>query len=145
MTIKRDRLIHEHIHEKGNVWPTVGAGGAGWVAGTNVAANAVAGTFGNYAIVIPAATVTLPFDIHWANIETIGTNGSYEMIIAIGAPGAEVEVSRIRFVRFAGNEPVNGRPVITPVLPANSAVSVKIAHSTAVAAQITVSLCYHTY
>lgn len=142
----RDHTAAEHLHSRSNVYPTVGPAPAAWVAGVTVTSGAVAGNFGAaWTVIIPAGTIQLPFDIHWFDIESIGANGSYEMLIAKGAPGSETEIGRIRFTRINNNEAVNGCPFLMKIVPATMPISAKIAHSAAGAQDVVISSFYHTY
>jgi hypothetical protein len=141
----RDHLVEEHLHSTGGVYPTVGAGGAGWVAGATFTTNAAAGTFGVYADLIPINTIALPFDIHWINIESLGANSSYELVIAKGGAGSEIEVGRVRFTRINNQEAVNGCPFIMKIVPANTQIRAKVTQSNAGAVNIIISAFYHTY
>lgn len=49
--------LEQHVHTLCRVYPTIGAGGAGWVAGAAFASAAAAGTFGVYADLVPEGTV----------------------------------------------------------------------------------------
>lgn len=135
----------KHSHGAAKVYPTQGAGGAGWIAGASFSSHADAGTFGDYADLMPAGTAGAPFDIHWINIETLGANGSYELVIASGAPASEVEIGRVRFTRTAAQEAANGVPFIMPIKAAATRIRAKVACSAAGPVAVTVSAFYHEY
>jgi hypothetical protein len=137
--------IAEHLHGTSWCYPTVGAGGAGWVVGASPASAAAAGTFGNYVDLIPSIGTTLPFDIHFLNIEALGSNGVYEAVIGVGAPAAEVEVARVRFARLNNQESANGVPVTMAIQPAGTRVRIKLACSVAGPVTVTVSTFGHYY
>jgi hypothetical protein len=137
--------INEHLHGQSWVYPSLGAGGAGWVVGASPASAAAAGTFGNYVDLIPSVGTTLPFDIHFLNIEALGSNGVYEAIIAVGAPAAEVEKARVRFARLNNQESANGVPVTMAIQPAGTRVRIKLACSAAGPVSVTVSAFGHYY
>ena len=141
----RAYVQEKHVHTGAKVYPTVGAGGAGWVPGALFSTNAVAGTFGAYADLMPAGTALLPFDIHWLNIESLGANADYEMVIAEGAPAAEVEIGRVRFTRIAVLEAANGVPFTMPIKTAATRIRAKVASSNVGAVDIRVSIFYHEY
>lgn len=142
----RDHLTAEHLHSACGVYPTIGAGGA-WVAGSSVISGVGAGTVLAWVTVIPAGIIQLPFDIHWINVEELPFNAGYELWLAKGAPGSEIEIARVRFTRVNNNEAVNGFPVIMAIVPANSAISAKLSCSSgnAPATPTLFSMFYHTY
>jgi hypothetical protein len=137
--------VAEHVHSTSWVYPTIGAGGAGWVAGASIISAAAAGTFGNYADLIPVVGTTNIFDLHYLNIEVLGANGVYELIVASGAPAAEVEVARVRFSRLNNNEAANGVPLIMPLQPAGTRIRCKVACSAAGPVTIVMSALGHYY
>ena len=121
-------------HQRGWVYPTVGAGGAGWVAGAQIPVGVPAGTFGAYTDVIPAGwAAAAVFTLTGLNVEVPmallpATDVTYEVVIATGGPGAEVERCRVRFTRndqgagASKNWIVNGLPLKTEMLAAGSRV-----------------------
>jgi len=140
----RDYILHEHVHSPCRVYPTLGAGGA-WVPGATLVAGAAAGVFGAYADIIPAGVLTEPFDIHWFSVEYISNTAEYEVVIAVGAPGSEVEVGRFRFARLAVQNSENGFPFMMKVHAPNSRVRGKLASSAAGAPSIRLCSHYHYY
>jgi hypothetical protein len=143
-------------HQQGWVYPTVGAGGAGWVLGAQIVPNAAAGTFGVYADVIPAGWTTSSFTLIGLNVEVIMANlpvtdVTYEVVIATGGPGAEVERCRVRFTRddqgpgASKNWIVNGLPLKTEMLAAGSRVRARVTTSAAGAPDLYVSVQGHYF
>jgi len=127
----------EHIHSSCKVFPTlipgilVTAGGGVWAEGT-------------YANILSASVVTSQFDLHYINVEALSANATYELALATGSAGNEVEVARVRFNRVNNNESANGVPIMTPLLPANVRVAAKLASSTG-GATVNISIYYHIY
>lgn len=127
------------------VYPTIGPGGAGWVSGAPVTPGAGPGAFGGYSDVIPAGWATAAFALFAVNVEVpylpLPVNQvSYELVIASGAPGSEVEQARVRFTRSVTEEIVNGLPICTIALPAGTRVRAMVAASAPGAPPIAVSL-----
>lgn len=139
----RDHLTYEHLHSGCSVYPTLGAGGAGWIAGAPLATAAAAGTFGALVDLIPVATILLPFDIHYINIEVLGANAVYELVL--GRDAAATEIARVRFTRVAAQEAANGVPIITKIMPANTRIQAMVACSVAGPINIEITALYHTY
>lgn len=129
-------MIHEHIHARSNVYPTLAAGvtitaGAAW-------------TLGNYAVIVPANTITQPFDIHYMNIGSASANDTYEIVLYSGADGSEVEIGRVRFTRNSTQYSPPLIPITTDIVAKNSQIKAKIA-SSAGSNNAVASIYYHTY
>ena len=132
-----DRLhtIAEHLHGTSKVYPTLAAG-------VDVLSG-IAWTLGNFVEIIPANTITSPFDIHWLILENVTDDEVYEMVFY----AVEVEIARIR----VGVQPGVGNTVVLSPVPvqmeiqlANTQIQAKLASSGA-AETATISVAYHTY
>lgn len=128
-------LIEEHVHSAAKVYPT------GAAAITVTAGNAAPWRLGNYAEIIPAGTVSLPFDIHFINVETCTVNTTYELVLY----ASTTEIGRLRFYRTNLREPGSGKPIKTPIVVANTQIQAKLATATGNADQIQITIGYHTY
>jgi hypothetical protein len=134
-------ILLEHIHSPCEVYPK-NNGVAPWEAGVSVVAGgAAAGQFGVAATILPGASTTLPFDIHWVNIEVLPANAVYELVFFNGA----TEIARVRFARTNNNEAANGVPVMMALQPAGSAITAQCANSAGNVGNVVVSVYYHQY
>lgn len=142
-------------HRRLWVYPTVGAGGAGWVPGVQIPNVVAPGTFDAYVEVIPAGWAAATFTLTALNVE-VGMMDlalpdiTYELVIATGLLGAEVERARVRFTRtdlgagLAKDWIVNQIPLKTEMLPAGSRISAMWT-SSAVAPALSISVQGHYY
>ena len=127
-------IIESHHHSVSKVYPTLAAGV------TVTAGTAEAWTLGDPVQIVPAATITSPFDIHWITIiASVAT--TYELVLYAAA----VEIGRVRIVRPAGNLTTSQLPMITPLIAAGTAINAKVASATGDANTVTISIGYHTY
>ena len=127
--------LREHVHGACLCYPTL-------FNGIYIVSNVAAWTIGDATTILSASTVGSIYDIHFVNIETISANAQYELILYYGA-GA-TECGRVRFARLNNNESANGVPIMTPLIPANSALTAKLACSTG-GSSCNISIFYHTY
>lgn len=129
--------IEEHLHSVAKVYPTQAAG-------VNVVAGAAWALSAAIVEVIPASTITSPFDIHFVSVEGLSDNGVYELVLYSGGAGSEVEIGRTRFTKNAVQDGTVNAPMITPVQAANARIGCALACS-ADGADATFSLMYHCY
>jgi hypothetical protein len=61
---------YKHIHNPNKVYPDN-------CTTIDVVTSATANTFGNMVQAVPANTITVPFDSHWATVADISANGNY--------------------------------------------------------------------
>lgn len=127
-----------HDHSIARVYPSMAAG-------IDVTKAAALWTLGAFAVMIPAGTITAPFDIHGVGFDAIPANGVYELVIYAGPDGGESEVARIRFARTAAGSVELESPCQTPIIAANSQIKAKLAGSNGAATVVPISLRYHTY
>ena len=132
----RVHTISEHIHGHGLVIPTLAAG-------VTVTGAAGAWTLGNFATLIGAGVITMPFDLHWINIETASADDNWELHLFAAA----VEISRVRFTTTrSGNKAILPPfPCLMSIQPAGTQIQVKIANSAGGGEDVSISAEYHTY
>lgn len=132
-------IIERHNHSQQKIYPTLATG----VTITKVSTSAW-GLDASTTEIIPASTVTNPFDIHFVSIGSISNNDEYELILYRGAVSSEVEIARISFNRAATlNEAAF--PVITPLVAANVRISAKLTSLATSSRNIKLKLYYHEY
>ena len=134
----RIHTISDHIHSSQWVYPTLAAG-------VTVTGAAGAWTLGAIAEVIPASTITDPFDVHYINIEAASAVDTYEIVIYKGAAAAEVEIGRVRFTKSANLDTQSGVPFMMDIVPANTRISAACASSGGGGDTITISVEGHDY
>jgi hypothetical protein len=131
--------LFDHIHKEAKVYPTM-------LAGITVAkGDASWALTAAWNECIPAATITSPFDIHSLYIESANVDSTFELVLASGGAGSEVEIGRVRFTRTSSD--VRSQEVVFshPIQPANARISAKLAGSLNGAGTVTFSFRYHTY
>jgi hypothetical protein len=82
-------ILERHMHSSAKVYPTLAA--------ATVINKVNSSAWGLDALptqIIPANTVTVPFDIHFMNLESISANDQYELLLFKGFAGAEIEIGR---------------------------------------------------
>jgi hypothetical protein len=131
-------LLSDHAHSAQKVYPTL-------VNGTTITGGAGAWALGSFVQVVPVNTVTLPFDIHFVNVGDVSATDTYELVLYSGLGGSEVEIGRCRFSRTSAANTVSPTPMQTPIQPANTRISAKIASSSGGADTAVISLFYHHY
>jgi len=131
-------MLHEHIHSKQQVYPTLANG-------VTITGAAGAWVLGNFSIVIPANTITRPFDIHHVNVASYNANDTFELVFYYGSDGSEIEAGRVRFSRATNTGATPNIPMMSTIIPANSQVKAKIATQNGTSNTATISIMYHTY
>ena len=132
-------ILLKHIHGASKVYPTL--------ADELVINKVNASAWGLDALptqIIPAATITNPFDIHFINIGAISANDEYELLLFKGAAASEIEIARVSFDRSV-TVSEGSIPVMTELLPANTRVSAKLTSKATSARNTSVKLHYHEY
>ena len=94
--------------------------------------------------IVPAAAIADEFDIHWIYASNASAADTYELVLASGGAGSEVEIGRVRFTVPLGAISQASLPIITPINVAGARISAKLASSTG-GDDIDMSLGYHTY
>lgn len=128
--------IHgKHIHSPGRCYPTLANG-------VTVSGGDGAWQLGNFTEIVPANTITSPFDIHWLNISQSSAADTYQLELYYGE--ANTFAGCIRFTRAAGAAASSQVVFQSPIIPANSKVTAKIASSSG-GDNSTLTIHYHTY
>lgn len=130
----RTKILLQHFHSKGFVYPT----GADGVVVTGAAG---AWALGAFAEIVPASTITSAFDIHSIYIENANANDVYELVIYAGT----TEITRIRNVRISNVGAVPTVPIQTAVMPPNTQVQAKVMSAGGGGDALTISIGYHQY
>jgi hypothetical protein len=132
-------ILNDHVHKGSKVYPTLAAP-------TPLAKAAGAwAAFPTPTQIIPASTISLPFDIHWVNISSISANGDFELKLYKGAALSEVEIAHIAFSRTAVQSQEGAQPIQMPIQVADERISAAISSSNAAADTVAVKLYYHEY
>ena len=82
-----------------------------------------------------------PFDIHWINFEALSENTVYELVLYAD----DVEVGRARAVRTDNQDRSETKFIETPIIPAGSTITGRLASAASSADTATISLGYHVY
>lgn len=128
----------KHIHPTIYTYPDLGDG-------VSVTGGDDAWTLGTIVEIIPANTVTLPFDIHYINIEAVNKTDIYKIVLYQGAEGAETYLGSGRVAKDAVVSRTIAKPTGTVLIPANTRISAALASSSGGEDEMTISLEYHTY
>jgi len=133
-------MVHilQDIDTASKVYPTLAAG-------VTVTGAAGAWTLGNFAVVVPADTITSEYSIHFVNIAEASASDTYELVFYSGADASEVEVGRIRFTRALGSQSTAPSPIKTTIIAANSQLKAKIASSGGGSDTAIISIFYHIH
>jgi len=137
-----------HVHDSAKVWPTgVGANATKGADPITIASNnGTAWLHGTKVEVVPAATITTWFDIHWLVIGNAAEADDYEMRIYKGALAAEVEIGRVAFSRAAIQDRATVYiPVQIPPQQPNTRISASLACSDGDGAACALKFYYHAY
>lgn len=131
--------MFDHAHKAMDVFPT---GAAGEVV---TAGNVGAWDLGAFAVIVPTNGITADFDIHFAVVEVMDANATYELVLFSGADASEVEIAHVRFVRVTNQVRSVHIPIQTPIIAANTQIKAKLMTSSGAADSATISLAYHLY
>ncbi len=132
-----DQLIQktlDHFHSASQVYPTLAVGvnvtgGAQW-------------TLGNYAEIVPAATIGQEFTIHWLSIEDLDTNAVYEIVLY----AATTEIGRVRVTKNANLDGTMNIPFQTNDIAPGTQIQAKVADSSGGGgAVVKVAIVYHLH
>jgi len=128
-----------HVHSPAQCYPVLADP-------VTVTASANAWTdYGSWVELVPASTITDPFDIHWVHTGEISATGSYVLQLGAGASGSEVVIGTIAFSRDSNQVQTASQPIQIAPLPANTRVAVRLSSSNAVANTADVKIYYHVY
>lgn len=125
----------KHIHTVSKLYPSLAAG-------VVVTAGAGAWTLGNFATIVPASTITFPFDIHFINVTAISANDSYHLRLYYGA--SDTECANVAIVRNAIQSGTYAIPTISTYMAANSQIRAKLASASG-SNNVTIKIGYHEY
>lgn len=132
-------LIEDHLHSKGEIYPRLADP-------ILITAPAVAWAVDALPTeIIPADTVTDPFDLHWGNVSDISANGWYQILVFSGEAGSEIEIAAQSVTRSAAQSQEGAVPLQDIIVPANTRISVKLASSNAGSNTARLSLSFHRY
>ncbi len=127
-------VLKDHNHSACNVYPYLAGG-------VQITGHATAYTLGAFAVIVPASTITSPFDIHHIVIEDISATGIY--VVSLYA--AEVLIGSTKVIKAAAQDSTDSIPFQTALIPANTQIQAKIASSSGGGDTITLSVKYHEY
>lgn len=133
-TYDRVHILEEHAHSASNCYPTLANG-------TTVTGAVGAWTLGAFAEVVPASTITEPFDVHFISIEDLSAVDVYEIVLY----AATTEIGRIRVARTANQDSTTQVPIQMHIQPANTQIQAKCATSAGGSDTAVIALHYHTY
>ena len=130
----RVEAAYQHVHKEARVAPSKNTG-------VTVTSSATAWTLGDFsADIIAANSVGATYDLHWVNVESMDTNGIYEIVFYAGND----EIARVRTSRQDNFTKREALFVESPWIGDGVALRAKVAHSVGSAACV-VSVGYHTY
>lgn len=129
--------LYQHVHNPAMCYPSLADG-------VTVAGGVGSWTLGNFVEIVPANTITHPFDVHWINFESVSANDVYEFVLYAGSIGNEVEIGRCRTYKTSTASGSNSVVIQIPAQNANTRISAKLA-SAGGGDSATVSLFYHNY
>jgi len=138
------RAGYYHSHAPAKVYPTGDAThGASPV--TITSGNAEAWIHGTITEVVPANTITVPFDIHWCLISEISATDDYELCLYKGAAASEELIGTIAFARSAVMSQEGDIPIQILPQAANTRISASLACGDGDGASCEIKLYYHEY
>jgi len=126
--------LYKHIHSPASVYPTLADGIA-------VAGGAGAWQLGSVVELIPANAITVPFDIHFLNVESASATDIYEIVLY----NESGEIGRVRTTKQTNQSGANNVPIQIPPQPQNQQIRVAIATKTGGGDTMSLSVFYHTY
>ena len=136
--VSRSFINDKHEHSPAKVYPSQAVG-------IDVTKSDNPWELGDFAVVVPANTITDYFDIHSINFDNVPTNGVYEIVLYAGADSAEVEIGRTRFTRQLASSVEFESMFMSPICPPNTQIKAKLCGSNGAATTVVISIRYHTY
>lgn len=132
------KLGFYHVHAQSQVYPTLA---------TPVLLTSAAGAWGwgAWTEIIPAAGIANDFDIHWCMVSDISATDYFELSLASGLGGAEVEIGRIAFHRNGNFVQEGNLPIQVPVQDAGNRISARIACGAGGLKTCRLKVYYHIY
>jgi hypothetical protein len=95
--------------------------------------------------IIAAGDISDTFDLHFMNVSAISANGEYAIALYKGAALSEELIGVFGAVRNAIQSQEGSRPIITPLLPANTRVSAALSSENAAQDTLNLKVEGHTY
>jgi len=138
-------IINKHFHSIGMVYPlladpvTLQKQSGIWAAFNTTTTE-----------IIPANTVTVPFDLHFANVTNLSATGNYLIAFYYGAIGAEVLCGYSVATRTAVGGTEGSCPIISGLatgkpIPANSRISAALSSGNNAQDTLQIKVQYHGY
>lgn len=130
--------VDVHFHTESQVYPSLAAGA------TVVSANAD-WTYGAYATVVPASTISGAFHVHNVAIESCDQNAVFQLALYKGA-GDDL-IGTVRFASVGGFWGNAVYDVTCEEVEADAQIRARLASSDGAANQatVTISVCYHEH
>jgi len=97
---------------------------------------------GSFVETIPVNTITTDYTITKIQCAAVSAVSSYEVVLYSGLAGSEIEICRTRLAAGTGTNAVLNLDVVTPILPANTRISAKIAYALGGTATLAMSVIY---
>jgi len=130
-------ILAEHVHSQQYVYPTL----ADAVSLTTAAGDWAQGTLTE---IVPASTITSPFDIHEIIVETVNTaDKTYQLDLYHGASDTFAGSVRFRADSVRGGS--GSLTIMTPIIPANDKLTAKLSIQDGGSKTASISVRYHTY
>lgn len=130
------RVMEEHVHSPGEVYPTLANG-------VVVTGGAGAWGLGSFVEIIPTSIKTVDFDIHYVVIEGVSVADVYEVVLYNVT--TEIGRRRIAFIDIANSQTLPSIPFQTMIQGKNSQIQAKIANKLGGNETLTISLATHPY
>lgn len=130
--------LYQHVHQQARVYPSLADGKV-------VTGGAGAWALGSFVEIIPANTITGPFDIHYINFEDASATDTYQLILYSGLGGAEIEIGAVKTKRETATSGTTNVPIQIPAQLANARISAKVASKSGGSDTVTISVYYHLY
>lgn len=135
-----NNVTYKHIHNSGRVYPADGTN-------ITVTSSAIGSTYGTMVEVVPANTIPVTFDCHFANIVDISVNGTYVIQFWI----VDEALTPITFlcefsVSRTDNFSKSGEAIVQlPPIAGNSRVGARVLKGTDIEGSVTFNIHYHDY
>ena len=131
-------MAYYHTHDSAKIYPELANP-------VTLTADSSAWTYGSWVEIIPADTITEPFDIHWVLLSSISANGNYTLQLGAGDSGSEEVIGTIGYNRNAVQSQEGSQPVQIPHQASNKRIAARIASGNANADTTDIKLYYHEY
>ena len=131
-------MLKHHVHSVTKVYPTLA---------NNVTLTGGAGAWqlGNFIEVVPANTITDWFDIHWVVLVDPSVQDNYQVELYQGDLGSEELIAQIKVTRDTNQGSTGSVPIMTPIIPANTRISAKLATESGGNDTLDIAVLYHEY